>query len=85
MVDNKSLSFKILRSFMIRLSTADFDDPHEIAKYAATANMSLHEFHEQFQYLVVEDTSDPTRHTDIYINPDKTVSDKNEANNSKSN
>jgi 6-phosphofructokinase 1 len=37
---------------MIRLSPDDFDDPHELAKYAATAGISLEEFRQQFHYLV---------------------------------
>jgi 6-phosphofructokinase 1 len=37
---------------MIRLRKDDFDDPHELAKYAATANLSLDKFREQFYYLV---------------------------------
>jgi 6-phosphofructokinase 1 len=52
MVDIKSESYHIARRYMIRLSPEDFDDPHELAKYAATANISLDSFRKQFFYLV---------------------------------
>ena len=37
---------------MIRLRRDDFDDPHELAKFAATAGLSLQEFRQEFEYLV---------------------------------
>jgi hypothetical protein len=37
---------------MIRLRRDDFEDPHELAKFAATVRMSLEQFREQFEYLV---------------------------------
>ena len=37
---------------MIRLRRDDFNDPHELAKFAATAGMSLQEFRQEFEYLV---------------------------------
>ena len=37
---------------MIRLRRDDFEDPHELAKFAATAGLSLEEFREEFEYLV---------------------------------
>jgi 6-phosphofructokinase 1 len=37
---------------MIRLRRDDFEDPHELAKFAATAGLTLDEFREQFEYLV---------------------------------
>jgi 6-phosphofructokinase 1 len=37
---------------MIRLRRDDFDDPHELAKFAATAGLSLQEFRDEFGYLV---------------------------------
>jgi 6-phosphofructokinase 1 len=54
MVDMKSESYHIARRYMIRLSEDDFDDPHELAKYAATANVSLESFRQQFHYLVAK-------------------------------
>jgi 6-phosphofructokinase 1 len=52
MVDIDSEYYGIARRYMIRLSEDDFDDPHELAKYAATAGISLEEFRKQFHYLV---------------------------------
>jgi len=37
---------------MIRLRRDDFEDPHELAKFAATVGMSIEEFRRQFEYLV---------------------------------
>jgi 6-phosphofructokinase 1 len=52
MVDIASEYYGIARRYMIRLSADDFDDPHELAKYAATAGISLDEFRQKFHYLV---------------------------------
>ena len=54
-VDVGSEYFRIARAYMLRLSREDFDDPHELAKYAATAGISLEAFREQFEYLLGED------------------------------
>jgi len=62
MVDIESESYHIARRYMIRLSPEDFEDPHELAKYAATANISLDSFREQFFYLVAgEDNQKQTQ------------------------
>ena len=37
---------------MIRLRRDDFDDAHELAKFAATAGMSLQQFREEFAPLI---------------------------------
>ncbi len=58
MVDIKSESYHIADRYMIRFKKDDFEDPHEMAKYAATANVSLKEFEKQFGYLL----SDEARH-----------------------
>ncbi len=55
MVDPASESFFIARRYMLRLSKADFEDPHELAKYAATCGISLEEFQKQFYYLIEND------------------------------
>lgn len=55
MVDPASETFYIARRYMLRLNQADFDDPHELAKYAATAGISLEEFKEQFYYMIEND------------------------------
>ena len=52
MVDLSSEYYQIARRYMIRLSEEDFNDAHELAKYAATSNVSLDEFRKQFAYLV---------------------------------
>jgi 6-phosphofructokinase len=55
MVDPSSESFYIARRYMLRLNQADFEDPHELAKYAATCGLSLDEFREQFYYVIEND------------------------------
>ena len=55
MVDPSSESFYIARRYMLRLNQADFDDPHELAKYAATCGISLEDFKSQFYYLMEND------------------------------
>ena len=52
LVDTHSTRYAIARRYMIRLRHDDFDDPHELAKFAATVGMSLDEFRKQFEYLV---------------------------------
>lgn len=51
MVDVSSETYHIAHRYMIRLKKEGFDDPHELAKYAATANTSLSEFKNQFKFL----------------------------------
>ncbi len=52
LVDIRSERYAIARRYMIRLRRDDFEDPHELAKFAATAHMSLQEFRQEFEYLV---------------------------------
>ena len=52
MVDTSSESYHVAYRYMIRLKPEDFEDPHELAKYAATAGVSLEEFRKQFNYIV---------------------------------
>jgi 6-phosphofructokinase 1 len=52
MVDIHSTRYAIARRYMIRLRRDDFEDPHELAKFAATAGLSLQEFRKEFEYLV---------------------------------
>ena len=40
---------------MLRLNQADFDDPHELAKLAATASVSVQKFRDQFYYVIEND------------------------------
>jgi 6-phosphofructokinase 1 len=52
MVDTESESYFVANRYMIRLRRDDFDDAHELAKYAATAGQSLDKFRDEFYYLV---------------------------------
>lgn len=52
MVDVSSEYYQIARHYMTRLLPEDFEDPHELAKYAATAGISLEEFEKQFKRVV---------------------------------
>jgi 6-phosphofructokinase 1 len=52
LVDIHSTRYAIARRYMIRLRRDDFDDPHELAKFAATAGMTLQQFREEFQALI---------------------------------
>ena len=40
---------------MLRLNKTDFEDPHELAKLAATAHISIEEFKKRFYYLIEQD------------------------------
>jgi 6-phosphofructokinase 1 len=52
LVDIHSTRYAIARRYMLRLRRDDFDDPHELAKFAATAGLSLQQFREEFEPLV---------------------------------
>ncbi len=51
-VNIRSTRYAIARRYMIRLRRDDFANPHEIARFAAVAHLSLEEFREQFEFLV---------------------------------
>jgi 6-phosphofructokinase len=55
MVDIRSTRYAIARRYMIRLRRDDFEDAHELAKFAASAGLSLKEFREQFEYLIQDE------------------------------
>jgi ATP-dependent phosphofructokinase / diphosphate-dependent phosphofructokinase len=55
LVDVASTRYLIARRYMIRVRKDDFDDPHELAKLAATAHMASDEFRREFEYLVVNE------------------------------
>jgi 6-phosphofructokinase 1 len=55
MVDIDSTRYAIARRYMIRLRRDDFEDAHELAKYAAVAGLNLQEFRDQFEYLVEDE------------------------------
>ncbi|MDH4045526.1 MAG: diphosphate--fructose-6-phosphate 1-phosphotransferase, partial [Gemmatimonadota bacterium] len=52
LVDINSTRYAIARRYMIRLRRDDFEDPHELARFAATCGMTLAEFRGEFEYLV---------------------------------
>jgi 6-phosphofructokinase 1 len=52
LVDITSTRYAIARRYMIRVRKDDFDDPHELAKLAATAHVAPDEFRRDFEYLV---------------------------------
>jgi 6-phosphofructokinase 1 len=52
MVDVRSTRYAIARRYMIRLRRDDFEEPHNLAKIATTAGMSVAEFRKQFEYLI---------------------------------
>ncbi|MGD9489154.1 MAG: diphosphate--fructose-6-phosphate 1-phosphotransferase [Calditrichaceae bacterium] len=70
MVDIDSESYHVAHRYMIRLKTEDFDDPHELAKYAATANISADEFQKNFHYLLEEGV------TKIHPEDDESIKDE---------
>ena len=67
MVNIHSTRYGIARRYMIRLRRDDFEDQHELAKFAATAGVSLQEFRDEFEYLVALEPPhlivDPGTHT----------------------
>jgi len=52
LVDIHSTRYGIARRYMIRLRRDDFDDPRELAKFAATAGMTPEAFRKEFEYLI---------------------------------
>src|SRR5687767_14421913 len=62
LVDVSSTRYAIARRYMIRLRKDDFDDPHQLAKLAATVKLSLDDFRKQFEGLVADEP--PPLHID---------------------
>jgi 6-phosphofructokinase len=56
-VDVTSTRYTIAHRYMIRLKREDFDDPHDTAKLAATARLSVDEFRDRFAYLTTHEQS----------------------------
>ncbi len=52
MVDVHSTRYAIARRYMIRLRRDDFEDSHELAKFAATVGITREQFREEFEYLI---------------------------------
>ncbi len=55
MVDVHSTRYAIARRYMIRLRRDDFEDPRELAKFGATAGLSLEDFRREFEYLIANE------------------------------
>ncbi|HKE20703.1 MAG TPA: diphosphate--fructose-6-phosphate 1-phosphotransferase [Kofleriaceae bacterium] len=52
LVDIASTRYAIARRYMLRLRRDDFADPHELARFAATAGVPLQRFRDEFEYLI---------------------------------
>jgi ATP-dependent phosphofructokinase / diphosphate-dependent phosphofructokinase len=55
MVDIHSTRYGIARRYMIRLRRDDFEDPLELAKFAAIVGMSSDDFRREFEYLIEQE------------------------------
>jgi 6-phosphofructokinase 1 len=55
LVDTTSTRYAIARRYMIRLRRDDFEDPHELAKFAATCGLTLQDFRKTFEYLIASE------------------------------
>ena len=55
LVDTHSTRYAIARRYMIRLRRDDFEDPHELAKFAATCGITLQEFRDQFEGVIASE------------------------------
>jgi 6-phosphofructokinase 1 len=55
LVDTHSTRYAIARRYMIRLRRDDFEDAHELAKFAATCGLHLPEFRQEFEYLIQDE------------------------------
>jgi 6-phosphofructokinase 1 len=55
LVDIHSTRYAIARRYMLRLRRDDFDDPHELARFAAVCGLSLEEFRAEFEYLMADE------------------------------
>jgi hypothetical protein len=56
-VDVSSTRYAVARQYMLRLKREDFEDPHDLAKLAATAHLGVEEFRAQFAYLTTYEPS----------------------------
>jgi 6-phosphofructokinase 1 len=52
MVDVGSEYYSIARRYMLRLNRSDFEDPRELAKFAAVCGLPVEEFRARFAYLI---------------------------------
>jgi hypothetical protein len=65
LVDIHSTRYAIARRYMIRLRRDDFDDPHELAKFAATCGLSLQDFRSRFESLIAREPPPLTLTADV--------------------
>jgi 6-phosphofructokinase len=54
-VDVHSTRYAIARRYMLRLRHEDFEDPHDLAKLAATAHLGVEDFRAQFAYVTAHE------------------------------
>src|SRR5438034_251291 len=59
LVNVMSTRYPIARRYMIRLRRDDFEDPHELAKLAATVRLAPEAFPRPFDYLIASDPPPP--------------------------
>lgn len=55
MVDTQAEYYQVGRRYMLRLTREDFEDLHELAKYAATAGINLEAFKKRFKHIATSD------------------------------
>ena len=55
MVDTRSTRYAIARRYMIRLRRDDFENPDRLARFAATAGITVERFREELAYLVEDE------------------------------
>jgi 6-phosphofructokinase len=65
LVNIHSTRYAIARRYMIRLRRDDFDDPHELAKFAATCGLSLQDFRARFESLIAREPPPLTLTADV--------------------
>jgi 6-phosphofructokinase len=53
LVDVNSTRYAIARRYMIRLRRDDFEDPHELARFASVCGMNVEQFRQRFESLVM--------------------------------
>ncbi len=62
MVDIESDTYKIARSYMLRLKKEDFEDTTELTRLAGAANLSPEDFRKQFRSLVAQEPGPMSLH-----------------------
>jgi len=57
-VDVASERYRVAQQYMVRLKRSDFEDPHELARLASTAKLTIDDFRKEFEY-VLQSESEP--------------------------